>query len=75
MKSEILKNLKRCPLEDLEKEIKKIDLSKLDFFELADLRGGFYNELYFQLKPISDEMERKYLEMKRQEKENLKQAS
>ncbi len=73
MNSKIPEYLRKCPIGDLEEAIKKIDLSKLDFFELGDLRGSFYDELYYQLKPISDEMEKKYLEMKKQE--NLKKAS
>jgi len=75
MKNKIPEYLKGCPIEDLRKEITKIDLSKLGFFELAELRGSFYNELYYQLEPISEEMQRKYLEIKRQEKEDLKEAS
>lgn len=74
MKNNLPEFIKKCPLEDLEKKLKTIDLTRLNFFELGNLLGDIYNEVYYQLKPISNEMEKKYLEMKEHE-ENLKQAS
>lgn len=73
MNTKILTKLKNCTLEELQDQIKKINLSEMTFFELGDLRGDIFNILYHQLKPLSDEMNKKYLEMKKQE--NLKKAS
>ena len=66
MKNKTIDNLKKCSLEGLKEKIKSADLTKLSFFELTDIVGDIYNELYFQLQPLREEMDKKYLEMKKE---------
>ena len=55
---------------------KKIpNLTKLTFEELGNLYGDIMNEAYFECRPIASEMEKRYLEDKKKEQENLKKAS
>lgn len=74
MKNDIINELKKCSLEELQEKIKKIDLTRFSFFELTSLRGDIFNEVFHQLKPINDEANKKYLEMKKEE-QNIKKAS
>ena len=73
MKNNIINKLKKCRLDDLKTTIKQMDFEKLSFNELVHITGDMFNEVYHQLQPIRDEMNRRYLKMK--EQENLKKAS
>ena len=73
MTKKILEDLKSCPLQELSKKLSQQDLSKFSFDELANLTGDIMNVVYYQIKPLRDQTNQKYLEMK--EQENLKKAS
>lgn len=73
MKNDLANKLKKYSLRELQQKIKQIDLAQMSFSELGELTSNLFNEVYKQIQPIRDEMNKKYLEMKKQE--NLKKAS
>ncbi len=73
MKNNIVNKLKKCRLDELQKTLSQTNLKQFSFHELGHIVGDIFNEVYHQLQPARDEMNQKYLEMKKQE--NLKKAS